>query len=146
MPDVPATRAELANLGASRVKSCVSWQAGRLLDLAAQEGGRVRFTVNGEQFELAEEDVRRELHDVRPEPPHQYAIQIGSALYPVKQAFEVVTGVPRSAFTTQVARRVFAAMGFDVVGGSGQLRAEEMTVRIAATRRRHDLLRPRRRH
>ena len=86
----------------------------------------MRFTVNGQQFELTTEDVRRELRDVRPAPLHRYAIQIGSALYPIKQAFEVVTGVPRSGFTTQAARRVFAAMGFDVVAGSGQLRAEEM--------------------
>jgi hypothetical protein len=88
-------------------------------------GGRVRFTVNGQQFELAAENVRRELRDVRPEPLHQYAIQVGSVLYPVKQAFELVTGIPRSRFTTQAARRAFAAMGFDVVADSSQARAEE---------------------
>ncbi len=85
----------------------------------------MRFTVNGQRLELTAEDVRRGLRDVRPEPLHQYAIQVGSALYPVKQAFEVVTGVPRSRFTTQVARRVLSSMGFDVVVGGGQLHAEE---------------------
>lgn len=82
--------------------------------------------MNGRQLELTAEDVRRELRDVRPEPVHQYAIEIGSALYPVKQAFEVVTGVPRSGFTTQVARRVLAAVGFDVADGSGRLHAQEI--------------------
>jgi Holliday junction resolvase-like predicted endonuclease len=39
----------------------------------------------------------------------------GSHVYPVKQAFEVATGIPRSAFTTRVARRHLAALGFEVV-------------------------------
>lgn len=86
----------------------------------------MRFTVNGRQLELTAEDVRRGLRDVRPEPVHQYAIQVGSARYPVKQVFEVVAGVPRSGFTTQVARRVLAAVGFDVVVGRSQLRTEEI--------------------
>jgi hypothetical protein len=86
----------------------------------------VRFTVNGRQLELTAEDVRRQMGDLRPESLHQYAVQIGSVLYPVKQAFEVVTGVQRRGFTTQVARRVFAALGFEVVACSGRLRAEEM--------------------
>jgi hypothetical protein len=86
----------------------------------------VWFTVNGRQLELTAEDVRRKLCDVRPEPLHQYAIQIGLAIYPVKQAFEVATGVPRRGFTTQVARRVFAALGFELIVDSGQSRAEEI--------------------
>jgi hypothetical protein len=86
----------------------------------------VRFTVNGRQLELTAEDVRRKLRDVRPEPLHQYAIQIGLVIYPVKQAFEEATGVPRRGFTTQVARRVFAALGFELIVDSGQSRAEEI--------------------
>jgi hypothetical protein len=85
----------------------------------------VRFTVNGQQADLTAEDVQRELRDVRAEPLHQHAIQSGSVLYPVKQALEVVTGIPRHMFTTQVARRVFARLGFDVVAASGQGRDEE---------------------
>jgi hypothetical protein len=46
----------------------------------------VRFTVNGQHLELTADDVRRKLRAIRPEPPHQYAIQIDSTLYPVKQA------------------------------------------------------------
>lgn len=87
----------------------------------------MRFTVNARQFELTAEDVLRELRDVKPEPVHQYAIQIGSAIYPVKQAFEVVAGVPRDGFTTQTARRVLAAVGFDVVTRGGRLPAGEIT-------------------
>jgi hypothetical protein len=90
------------------------------------EGGRVRFTVNGRLLELSAEDVRLKLRDVRPEPLHQYAIQIGLAIYPVKQAFEVATGVPRREFTTQVARRVFAALDFELIVDSGQSRVGEI--------------------
>ena len=86
----------------------------------------MRFTVNGRQLELTADDVRRELRDVRPEPVHQYSIRVGSATYPVKQAFEVVTGIPRSGFTTQAARRVLAAVGFNVIAGGSQLRAQEV--------------------
>ncbi len=85
----------------------------------------MRFTVNGQQLELTAEDVRRQLLDLIPEPLHRYAVQVGSALYPVKQAFEVVTGVERRGFTTQAARRVLAALGFEIVACSGQLRAEQ---------------------
>jgi hypothetical protein len=86
----------------------------------------VRFTVSGQQVELTADDVWRKLRVVRPEPLHQYAIQIHSTLYPVKQAFEMVTGIPRRRFTTQAARRVLVALGFDVVVDGGHLRTEEM--------------------
>jgi hypothetical protein len=86
----------------------------------------VRFTTNSQQLDLTAEDVRRKLRGVRPEPLHQYAIQVGPALYPVKQALELVTGVPRRGFTTQAGRRVFSALGFDVAIDSGRARAREM--------------------
>lgn len=86
----------------------------------------MRFTVNGRLLELSAEDVRLKLADVRPEPLHQYAIQIGLGIYPVKQAFEVATGDPRREFTTQVARRVFAALDFELIVDSGQPRAEQI--------------------
>jgi hypothetical protein len=86
---------------------------------------RRRFTVNGERLELSVEDIRRQLRDARPDPLQQYAIQIGSALYPVKQAFELATGIPRREFTTQTARRVLAALGFEIIDNSSQPRAAQ---------------------
>ena len=84
------------------------------------------FTVNGQQLELTAEEVQRKLRVVGPEPLHQYAIQVDSVLYPVKQAFEVAAGVPRRQFTTQTARRVLAALGFDVVADRDHLRSVDM--------------------
>ena len=74
----------------------------------------IRFTVSGHRIELTADDVWHRLRDTRPEPPHQYSVQVGSRVYPVKQAFEAATGIPRSAFTTQAARRHLAALGFEV--------------------------------
>ncbi|HUZ23343.1 MAG TPA: hypothetical protein VMV07_06210 [Streptosporangiaceae bacterium] len=78
----------------------------------------MRFTLNGQRFELTADDVRRRLRDVSPEDARQYEMRIGSRLYPVKQVFETATGIPRSEFTTQAARRHLAALGFELAGSS----------------------------
>jgi hypothetical protein len=74
----------------------------------------IRFTVSGHRVELTADDVRHRLRDTRPEPVQQYSVQVGSRVYPVKQAFEAATGIPRPTFTTQAARRHLATLGFEV--------------------------------
>lgn len=73
----------------------------------------MRFTLNAEQLELTACNAR--LRDLSPEPVRQYGVRVGHGLHPVKQAFEAATGVPRSRFTTQVALRHLAALGFELV-------------------------------
>jgi hypothetical protein len=75
----------------------------------------MRFTLNGQQLQLTAADVQRKLRDLSPEPLHQYAVQVDSVLYPVKQAFEAATGVTRRDFTTETARRHFVALDFEIV-------------------------------
>ena len=75
----------------------------------------MRFTLYGQKFELTAEDVQDRLRDVSPESVHEYGVQIGSVRYPVKQAFEAATGIPRRRFTSQVARRQLAALDFQIV-------------------------------
>lgn len=75
----------------------------------------MRFTLNGEQFELTARDVRHRLSDSSAETIKQYGVRIGPSLYPVKQVFEAATGIPRSRFTTQTARWNLAKLGFEVV-------------------------------
>jgi serine/threonine protein kinase len=58
--------------------------------------------------------VRYRLLDVQPEVIQSYGVRIGSGLYPVKQAFHSATGIPRTEFTTQTARRHLAALGFEI--------------------------------
>jgi Holliday junction resolvase-like predicted endonuclease len=86
----------------------------------------IQFTLNGARYELTAEDVRRRLRDASPEPIQQYGIRVGSSAYPVKQAFEAATGIPRSAFTTQPARRHLAALGFELVSNAHQRPAAVM--------------------
>ena len=74
----------------------------------------IRFTVSGHQVELTADDVRHGLRDIRPELVQEYGVQVGPRVYPVKQAFEAATGIPRSVFTTQAARRHLVALGFEV--------------------------------
>jgi hypothetical protein len=78
-------------------------------------GGHVWFTLNGQLLELTAAGVQDRLRDVSPESLQEYGVRIGMVLYPVKQAFEVATDVPRRRFTTQVARRQFARLGFELV-------------------------------
>ena len=77
----------------------------------------MRFTLNGQPFELTAADVQDRLRNVSPEPVHEYGVQIDLVRYPVKQAFEAATGVPRRRFTTQVARRQLTALNFEIVAG-----------------------------
>lgn len=78
----------------------------------------MRFTLNGQQLEMTAADVQRKLRDLSPEPLHQYAVQVDSVLYPVKQAFEAATGVTRREFTTETARRHFVALDLEIVNTS----------------------------
>ena len=92
-------------------------QAGGMRQAEWKTQGRrtmIRFTVSGHQVELTADDVRHRLRDISPEHVQQYSVQVGSRVYPVKQAFEAATGISRSAFTTQAARRHLAALGFEV--------------------------------
>ena len=74
------------------------------------------FTLNGVRYELSAEQVVSRLAGVAPEPVRQHGVLVAGTLYPVKQAFEVAVGVPRSEFTSHIARRNLASMGFDVTG------------------------------
>jgi hypothetical protein len=74
----------------------------------------IRFTVAGHRVEMTADEVRHQLRGITPEPVHHYSVQVGSQVYPVKQALEAAIGIPRSAFTTQAARRHLTALGFEV--------------------------------
>jgi len=64
----------------------------------------LRFTVNGEQLELTADGVQRQLRLVRPEPLHQYAIQVDSMLvqHLRREGWEIV----RSADTVRRERGI----------------------------------------
>lgn len=74
------------------------------------------FTLNGTRYELSSDVVESRLSGVRPESIREHAVQVNGVWYPVKQAFEVAVGVPRSDFISHTARRHLAALGFPLQG------------------------------
>lgn len=76
----------------------------------------IRFTLNGQRYELAREDVEVRLADVTPDAIRKHAVRVNDTWFPAIQAFEVATGIPRSEFISHTARRHLAALGFEVAG------------------------------
>jgi hypothetical protein len=74
----------------------------------------VDFTIGGERGHLRSEEVIRKLKRVEPEPIRLHAVEVGGRWFPMKQAFEVVTGRDRLDFTTNQARTLFKRLGFKV--------------------------------
>ena len=75
-----------------------------------------RFTLRGTRYELSRELVESRLHGVAPAAIREHAVEVNGVWYPVKQAFEVAVGVPRSEFISHAARRHLATLGFPLRG------------------------------
>lgn len=76
----------------------------------------IRFTLNGQRYELTREDVESRLTDVAPDAIRKHAVKVSGSWFPVIQAFEAATGIPRSQFISHTARRHLAALGYEVAG------------------------------
>jgi len=76
----------------------------------------IRFTLNGRRYDLSREDVADRLVDVLPDAIRKHAVRVGDTWYPVIQAFESATGIPRSEFMSNTARRHLASLGYEVSG------------------------------
>ncbi|WP_157985156.1 hypothetical protein [Lentzea terrae] len=72
----------------------------------------VRFTLNGDQFEVDASTVIGRLLGREPEPVQVHWVEVGGVRFPVKQALEAVLGVSRTTFTSHMARSQFARLGF----------------------------------
>lgn len=77
---------------------------------------RISFTLNGRHVTLDAGEVTARLAGVAPEQVRQLGVRVGGGIYPVKQAFEVATGIARSEYISHTARRHLAALGFELVG------------------------------
>src|SRR3954453_11730725 len=84
--------------------------------MSSQGRASIRFTLNGQRHELSREDVESRLVDVTPDAIRKHAVRVNGTWFPVIQAFEIATGIPRSAFMSNTARRHLAALGYDVAG------------------------------
>lgn len=81
-----------------------------------QGSAAIRFTLNGQRHELTREDVDSQLAGVPPDAIRKHAVKVGGTWFPVIQAFEAATGIPRSEFISHTARRHLAALGYEVAG------------------------------
>jgi Holliday junction resolvase-like predicted endonuclease len=76
----------------------------------------VRFTLNGLRYELSRAQVDERLAGAIPDAIQKHALRINGTWYPVRQAFAVATGLPRTEFTSHIARRHLAALGYELHG------------------------------
>lgn len=83
------------------------------------------FTLNGSRYELSSDVVEARLAGVPPDPIREHAVQVNGVWYPVKQAFEVAVGVPRSEFISHTARRHLWTLGFPL---EGEIESRESSV------------------
>jgi hypothetical protein len=95
-------------------------------------GPSIRFILNGQRYELVREDVEQRLTDVASDVIRKHAVRVNGIWFLVIQAFEVATGIHRSEFTSNTARRHLAALGYEVAG-EVEPRAGLPTARAAFT-------------
>jgi Holliday junction resolvase-like predicted endonuclease len=84
--------------------------------METQGRASIRFTLNGQRHELSRDDVESRLADVAPDAIRKHAVMVNGTWFPVTQAFEVATGIPRSEFMSNTARRHMAALGYEIAG------------------------------
>lgn len=77
---------------------------------------KISFTVKGRRLELSRDQVEQRLRDVAPEAVRTHAVRVNGVTFPVKQAFEVATGIPRADVISHTARRHLGALGFELIG------------------------------
>ncbi|ACQ79749.1 conserved hypothetical protein [Beutenbergia cavernae DSM 12333] len=86
--------------------------------METQRPSFIQFSLNGHDYQLASRDLESRLVDVAPEVIRKHAVKVNDVWFPVVQAFQVATGIPRSAFRSNTARRHLAALGFEIVGNA----------------------------
>jgi hypothetical protein len=84
----------------------------------------MRFTLDGEPFELTPEVVRARLKGKVPETIRDYWVELDGRRWPVKQVISVATGVTnRQRFQSQSSRRWLQYLGFTIGTGESAVRS-----------------------
>lgn len=76
----------------------------------------VRFVLDGREYELARADVEGRMLGERPRRVGTHAVLVNGAWYPVRQVFEVVTGIPGGLFNSHTARRHLERLDLEMRG------------------------------
>jgi uncharacterized protein DUF6884/GIY-YIG catalytic domain-containing protein len=102
----------------------------------------MRFTLDGEPFELSPELVRVRLEGVVPEKIRDYWVEVDGTRWPVKQVISVATRVTdRQRFQSQSARRWLHNLGFTIGSGTAPSSPRAMPVRDAGRSDQRDVTR-----
>jgi hypothetical protein len=88
----------------------------------------MKFTVGGTEFLLSTADVEHRLHELEPEAIRELYVEVNGVMFPIKQAFAHVTGMPRGAFTSHDAMRVFRRLSLRIGPDSATLGERLYTV------------------
>lgn len=95
----------------------------------------MRFTLNGDHFDLDRSVVEAKLAGHEPEAIRAHWVEINGQRWPPKQALELVIGVHRSEFTSHTPLRQFERLGFptSTIPTAGLYRSapDDMTVSAA---------------
>jgi hypothetical protein len=92
----------------------------------------LRFVLNGEVRYLDPDRVVEGIRGVPPEPVRAYGARIGGVIFPVKQAFELASSIPRAEFTSHTAMRHLRALGFDIINPGGSSGGDAVVAAHAA--------------
>jgi hypothetical protein len=74
----------------------------------------MRFTLDGQLYELTPDVVRQRLSGHSPEDIREYWTEIDGVRWPVKQVIALATGATRSQFQSQSSQRWLRTLGFAV--------------------------------
>lgn len=80
----------------------------------------MEFVLNGQAMSLTVSEVEDRLSGQRPEPVQTHGVRVSGVVFPVKQAFAIASGVPRTDFTSHTARRLLGALGFALTGATNE--------------------------
>ena len=72
------------------------------------------FILRGNSYRSSKEEIEKVLKKVEPDRVITHYIEVDDRRYPVKQPIELITGLPRIAYTSMDAYRILSRYGFEI--------------------------------
>jgi len=70
--------------------------------------------LRGNTYRSSNGEIERLSKNVEPDPVRKYYIEVSGRRYPIKQPIELITGLPRIAYTAMDAYRILSRCGFEI--------------------------------
>jgi hypothetical protein len=87
----------------------------------------MRFTLNGNEYDVDPSDAKARLRGHPPEPIQVHWVEVEGRRWPPKQALEVISGVQRAEYTTHRASDLLYRLGFATSRHSQSVRPQTST-------------------